>query len=130
MQQTTLLRLKEGELFFRQWLRSPKSMGSVIPSSRALARAIASHVSWRPGQYVVELGGGRRRPDDAVDHAVGLTRLVPVGARIFTGELLALVHARSQAQAESAAASVLSAYRIGETKPSPQRAVIRRIGPR
>ena len=35
MQQTKLL--KEGELFFRQWLRSPKSMGSVIPSSRFLA---------------------------------------------------------------------------------------------
>lgn len=50
--------IKEGELFFRQWLRSPKSMGSVIPSSRALARAIAAEVAWRPGQCVVELGGG------------------------------------------------------------------------
>jgi phosphatidylethanolamine/phosphatidyl-N-methylethanolamine N-methyltransferase len=50
--------MKEGELFFRQWLRSPKSMGSVIPSSRALARAVAAEVAWQPGQYVVELGGG------------------------------------------------------------------------
>lgn len=50
--------MKEGELFFRQWLRSPKSMGSVIPSSRALARAVAAEVAWKPGQYVVELGGG------------------------------------------------------------------------
>ena len=56
MQQTKLL--KEGELFFRQWLRSPKSMGSVIPSSRFLARAVAGQVAWRPGQWVVELGGG------------------------------------------------------------------------
>ena len=36
MQPTELT--KEGELFFRQWLRSPQSMGSVIPSSRALGR--------------------------------------------------------------------------------------------
>jgi phosphatidylethanolamine/phosphatidyl-N-methylethanolamine N-methyltransferase len=50
--------IKEGELFFRQWLRSPKSMGSVIPSSRALARAVAAEVAWQPGQFVVELGGG------------------------------------------------------------------------
>lgn len=50
--------VKEGELFFRQWLRSPKSMGSVIPSSRALARAVAQEVAWQPGQWVVELGGG------------------------------------------------------------------------
>ncbi len=49
---------KETELFFRQWLRSPKSMGSVIPSSRALARAVTRAVSWRPGQTVVELGAG------------------------------------------------------------------------
>lgn len=50
--------VKEGELFFRQWLRSPKSMGSVIPSSRFLARAVAAEVAWQPGQHVVELGGG------------------------------------------------------------------------
>lgn len=50
--------LKEGELFFRQWLRSPKSMGSVIPSSRHLARGVAGQVAWQPGQHVVELGGG------------------------------------------------------------------------
>jgi phosphatidylethanolamine/phosphatidyl-N-methylethanolamine N-methyltransferase len=56
MQQTRLA--KEGELFFRQWLRSPKSMGSVIPSSKFLARAVANEVAWQPGQFVVELGGG------------------------------------------------------------------------
>ena len=43
MQPTDLM--KEGELFFRQWLRSPKSMGSVLPSSRVLARAIAAEVA-------------------------------------------------------------------------------------
>ena len=56
MQPTDLM--KEGELFFRQWLRSPKSMGSVIPSSRALGRGVAAEIAWPPGQYVVELGGG------------------------------------------------------------------------
>lgn len=50
--------VKEGELFFKQWLRSPKSMGSVIPSSRFLAKAVAAEVAWQPGQYIVELGGG------------------------------------------------------------------------
>lgn len=50
--------IKESGLFFRQWLRSPKSMGSIIPSSRALARAVAKEVVWQPGYHVVELGGG------------------------------------------------------------------------
>jgi phosphatidylethanolamine/phosphatidyl-N-methylethanolamine N-methyltransferase len=50
--------VKETELFFRQWLRSPKSMGSILPSSMALARAVTSAVAWEPGQTVVELGAG------------------------------------------------------------------------
>ncbi|MDX1541290.1 MAG: hypothetical protein R3349_07780 [Geminicoccaceae bacterium] len=58
MTQANVNQSKETELFFRQWLRSPKSMGSVIPSSRALARAIARAVVWEPGQTVVELGAG------------------------------------------------------------------------
>jgi phosphatidylethanolamine/phosphatidyl-N-methylethanolamine N-methyltransferase len=58
MQPSKALRLKEGELFFRQWLRSPKSMGSIIPSSKYLARALAEEVTWQPGQHIVELGGG------------------------------------------------------------------------
>lgn len=50
--------MKETGLFFRQWLRSPKSMGSIIPSSMALARAVTRAVAWKPGQTVVELGAG------------------------------------------------------------------------
>jgi len=58
MNQVNATPFKETELFFRQWLRSPKSMGSIIPSSRALGRAVASQVAWQPGQVVVELGAG------------------------------------------------------------------------
>ena len=47
MTQVNATQIKEAELFFRQWLRSPKSMGSIIPSSRALARAVADQVVWR-----------------------------------------------------------------------------------
>ncbi len=48
----------ESQVFFRHWLRSPKSMGSIIPSSTHLARALAEAVAWQPGSHVVELGGG------------------------------------------------------------------------
>ena len=48
----------ENEVFFKHWLRSPKSMGSIIPSSMYLARALAEEVAWEPGSHVIELGGG------------------------------------------------------------------------
>lgn len=44
--------------FFGLWLRQPRSIGAVAPSSETLADAIASEVDFdRPG-VVVELGGG------------------------------------------------------------------------
>ena len=58
MTQVNVGQTKETELFFRQWLRSPKSMGAVIPSSRALARAVSREIIWQPGQVIVELGAG------------------------------------------------------------------------
>jgi thymidine phosphorylase len=82
------------------------------------------------GLAVVALGGGRTRPGDSVDHAVGVTRLLPVGAEVRRGDVLALVHARSQADAESAVAAMQAAYTIGPARPSPQKSVVRRIGAR
>jgi phosphatidylethanolamine/phosphatidyl-N-methylethanolamine N-methyltransferase len=48
----------EDALFFRQWLLRPKTLGSVTPSSRYLARAIAEVVAARPAPIILELGGG------------------------------------------------------------------------
>lgn len=58
MQGSRVIPVKEGELFFRRWLSSPKSMGSIWPSSRALAHAIAQCVAIDRDEKVVELGGG------------------------------------------------------------------------
>jgi thymidine phosphorylase len=66
------------------------------------------------GLAVVALGGGRTRPQDPIDHAVGLTRLAGLGAPVGPGQPLALVHARSMEAAQEAAARVLAAYEIGE----------------
>jgi thymidine phosphorylase len=70
------------------------------------------------GLAVVALGGGRTRPQDAIDPAVGLTRLAGIGTRIEPGTPLAVVHARDAARAEAAAARLRAAYAIGEKAPS------------
>lgn len=66
------------------------------------------------GLAVVELGGGRRRADDVVNPAVGLTDLVDLGVKVETGDPLAVIHADDAAQAEAAEVQVLAAYKIGE----------------
>jgi thymidine phosphorylase len=65
------------------------------------------------GMVVVALGGGRTRPQDPVDHAVGLTHLAGLGDTVGADRPLAVVHARTKAQAADAAALLRSAYRVG-----------------
>ena len=81
------------------------------------------------GLAVVALGGGRTKPDDVIDHAVGITGLLPVGAEAVKGEPLAIVHARSHAAAEKAEREIRAAYAIGPTRPAAPKAVVRRIAP-
>jgi len=44
--------------FFLMWLRRPSRLGAVLPSGRALARAMAERIDPRAPGAVVELGGG------------------------------------------------------------------------
>jgi thymidine phosphorylase len=80
------------------------------------------------GVAVVALGGGRTRPQDPVDHAVGLTDLAPLGAAVGRDRPLGIVHARDEAAAEAAAAALRRAYTIGEAPGSSGALVFDRIG--
>jgi thymidine phosphorylase len=79
------------------------------------------------GIAVVGLGGGRRKPEDTVDHAVGITDLLPVGAEVARGDALALVRARSKTGAEAAAAAIRMAYSLGDGRPARRKPVMRRV---
>ena len=79
------------------------------------------------GVGVVALGGGRTKAEDAIDHSVGITALQPIGAQVQRGGPLALVHARSEAEAEAAIAAIAAAYRIVPGKPAANKAILRRV---
>jgi thymidine phosphorylase len=120
-----------GPADFVEKCRHYLSKAKVERAVRALKDGYVAGIATREvGLAVVMLGGGRTRPEDSVDHSVGISRLLPVGAEVMAGEALALVHARSEADAGEAAAAIQSAYTLGETKPPLQNAVIRRIGAR
>ena len=71
------------------------------------------------GECVVDLGGGRRTPDAAVDHAAGLAVVRRPGERVARGDVLAIVHGRSVTDVEAAAARVRVAFRLGAAVPAP-----------
>jgi thymidine phosphorylase len=80
------------------------------------------------GLAVVSLGGGRRRASDAIDFSVGLSDFVPLGARVRAGDTLALVHARTQADAGEAARQTLAAFEIGDLPVVAHKSIYERIG--
>ena len=79
------------------------------------------------GMVVVALGGGRTRPQDPVDPAVGLTELVGPGDRVGPDHPLGIVHARTDAQAAAAADLLRAAYKVGSRPPREANAVHERI---
>jgi thymidine phosphorylase len=64
------------------------------------------------GMTVIRLGGGRTSPEQTIDHAVGLTEVVGLGAEVDHSQPLAIVHARTANDAERAAADVEASFGI------------------
>ena len=67
------------------------------------------------GRAIINLGGGRRVATDRVLPDVGLEVPVKPGHRVAKGDLLAVVHARSDDAARGAVAAVNDAIVIGDT---------------
>lgn len=81
------------------------------------------------GLAVVSLGGGRIRPQDPIDFAVGLTDLVELGQKVEAGQPLAFVHARTEQAAQQAVRQVQGAYRIAAQQPVAEPMIYRTIRP-
>ena len=89
----------------------------VEPSSPGMVSAIDVRAV---GIAVVNLGGGRAREDDVVDHAVGLTEVAALGEHVDPGgRPLALVHARDEDSARRAGDSVRAAFALGDAPDVP-----------
>jgi thymidine phosphorylase len=76
------------------------------------------------GLAVVALGGGRQRPSDTIDHAVGLAEVKAVGAAVGRAEPFAIVHARDDAAAAAAAEHLAAAVTVTADPPAPAPALI------
>ena len=81
------------------------------------------------GLAVVALGGGRRRPTDEIDFAVGLTELVGLGEQVTVGQPLAMVHARTEAAAQQAIKEIQAAYEISPVALTANPVIYRTIRP-
>jgi thymidine phosphorylase len=79
------------------------------------------------GMALVALGAGRVQPDDAIDYAVGISRVAHVGDAVGTHRPLCLLHAQTQAAWEAAARTIREAVRIGPDEITPKPVLRQRI---
>jgi pyrimidine-nucleoside phosphorylase len=71
------------------------------------------------GLTAVDLGAGRKKKNEPVDHAVGIVLHKKIGDRVERGEDLATIHAQNQQALERAQGRLLAAYDIQEEPVEP-----------
>jgi thymidine phosphorylase len=69
------------------------------------------------GQCIGNIGGGRVKAEDKVDHAVGYSCSAKLGDRVRKGDELGVILARTRSQADSVTQLLQNAYTIGPKKP-------------
>lgn len=104
-------------------LENGRNQLSVAPESVAVVPVTPGYVNQidvrSVGLAIIELGGGRRREDEQIDHGVGLTEIAKVGEWVDREHPLAVVHARSQADAQQVAQRLHAAFTLDELQPDP-----------
>ena len=87
----------------------------------AEAEGVVDRMAARPvGLLSMELGAGRQHVGDEVDPAVGIELHVAEGTAVEPGQPLATIHARTQAEADSAAARLREVIMLAEDgEPAP-----------
>ena len=100
----------------------------VAPVYPATEGFVSGMVAKDIGLALIALGGGRKKPDDPIDLAVGFTAFCQVGDRVGANQPLCVIHARNEVEWEDAARRVRTAITVtAAPPPAPGPIVIERI---
>lgn len=69
------------------------------------------------GRAICDIGGGRVKAEDGVDHAVGFECSVTIGDQVTVGQPLGVVYCRTKKQADSISENLQNAYKISSEIP-------------
>ena len=84
---------------------------AVLPDRPGIVAAIETRAM---GLAIMTLGGGRRRAEDRIDHAVGLTAVAGLGEPVGPDRPICRIHARTEDSAAEAAAAIRAAVTVSD----------------
>jgi pyrimidine-nucleoside phosphorylase len=76
------------------------------------------------GEVALELGGGRKKKEDNIDHRVGIVSHIEVGQKLEPGQTLYKIHAADQASADLAEENLKQALKISENFVAPAKVIL------
>jgi thymidine phosphorylase len=79
------------------------------------------------GLLLIEMGGGRQQATDVIDPRLGFTGIASIGQRVEAGDVLAHVHARSDADAERARRKLAAIIDIAQTPVAASPVMLQRL---
>jgi thymidine phosphorylase len=99
----------------------------VLPVTAPKAGYLADVDTRGLGMAVIELGGGRLRPEDKIDHRTGFSDLRPLGTWLEKGDPIGFIHAADETSARSVGAKVAALYRVSDAEPERRAVLIGRV---
>ena len=94
-------------------LQSSSYVGEIKPNEPGSIHSIETR---KLGLILIELGGGRKQIDDAINYAVGYENVVSVGDNVDTSTPLLKVHASSQSDFDRVKNDIEKCFVISNTK--------------
>jgi pyrimidine-nucleoside phosphorylase len=94
-----------------------------FPITAASSGYLADVDTFAVGRGVADIGGGRVKAEDSVDHAVGFASLIKIGQQIRKGDTIGIIYARNPKQADSISEKLRAAYKITGASPRTTRLI-------
>ncbi len=119
-----MVRLQHGDVAVIDDPAKLPQAGIVVDFAADQAGYIAEVNADAIGRACIVLGAGRKKTEDPVDFAVGISHLVKIGERVDAGDALLKIHANDAGQLNEARKLLTRAFRFSESPVSPSPALL------
>ena len=96
----------------------------VVPARSGIVAAVDARMV---GFAILALGGGRNRPDDALNYAVGFDQVAPIGSPVGPDRPLARLHAGDEASARRAETLLKAAVGVSPMASAERPVILERV---